>query len=411
MAAATQTDHVSTKRPRGGRAIGLDWRVALLAAGLVLLIAAALGVWLLNRSPPPRYSAQPASRGDVETTVTASGSVNPVVTVQVGTYVSGPITALTCDYNTRVRRGQLCAKIDPQPYALAVQQAEANLADAKAQLLKDEAGAAYARLAHQRQDLLLSQDSTSRDAADNARNAYDQAAATVAVDQAVIQQRVAALKAAQVNLNYTNIVSPVDGTVVSRNVNVGQTVAASFSTPTLFLIADDLTKMQVDTSVSESDIAGVAPGAAATFTVDAYPRRVFTGTVAQVRIAPVSVQNVITYDVVVAVANQDLALRPGMTATARIVKAEARGVLRVPSQALRFTPPQRRSCKAAGPDARAVWVRRERRLDCVPVSVGLDDDSFAQITGGELRAGDEVVTAQTSGARGGAQPSRPAFRF
>ncbi|HVN00204.1 MAG TPA: efflux RND transporter periplasmic adaptor subunit [Caulobacteraceae bacterium] len=401
-------EHVRRLAPRVG------WRTLALAGGvLALLLAALVAYWLLGRAPPPRYATQAVSRGDVETTVTASGSVNPVVTVQVGTYVSGPITAISCDYNTRVRSGQLCAKIDPQPYALAVQQAEANLADARAQFVKDRAAADYAVAAHRRQDLLWSEQSTSRDAADAARAASDQAKATIAVDQAVIQQRLAALRSAQVNLNYTNIVSPVDGTVVSRNVNVGQTVAASFSTPTLFLIAKDLTKMQVDTSVSESDIAGIVPGAPATFTVDAYPRRVFQGVVAQARIAPVSVQNVITYDVVIAVANQDLALKPGMTATANVVKAAAHNVLRVPSQALRFTPPGRPSCKAAGPDGHAVWVRRNRQLTCIPVKVGLDNDSYAEIAPGGLREGDRVITAQAAnGAGAPARPGRgPSLRF
>ena len=187
-------------------------------------------------------------------------------------------------------------------------------------------------------DLLFSEDSTSHDAADAALNAYNQAVALVGLDVAQIAQKAAALKAAQINLDYTNIVSPVDGTVVSRNVTAGQTVAASFQTPTLFLIATDLTKMQVDTNVSESDIAGAVEGASASFTVDAFPKRTFQGRVAQVRQAPVSVQNVITYDVVITVDNPDLLLKPGMTATARIVTAQALNVLRVPSQALRFTP-------------------------------------------------------------------------
>lgn len=368
-----------------------NWRLAAAAVALAVVATAGAGFWLTHRTRPGAYVTAPVSRGDVVTGVTASGSVNPVVTVQVGTYVSGTITSLSCDYNTRVSHGQLCAKIDPQPYAVVVQEAQADLANAHAQLLKDQANAAYAKLAHQRQDLLISQQSTSRDAADAARNAYDQATAALAVDHAVIQQRTAALHAAQVNLNYTNIVSPVDGTVVSRNVNVGQTVAASFSTPTLFLIATDLTRMQVDTNVSESDIAGVKEGAPASFTVDAYPRRVFRGVVAQVRIAPVSVQNVITYDVVIAVPNPDLLLRPGMTATARIVKAEARGVLRVPSAALRFTP----AGSAKPGRGRFVWVQRAGQLSAIPVGVGLDDDSFAEIRSGELKEGDRVVTAQS----------------
>ncbi|MFI4975386.1 MAG: efflux RND transporter periplasmic adaptor subunit [Caulobacterales bacterium] len=376
-----------------------NWK---LLGGLAVVAVVALGgaaYWFTHRAPAVRYVTAPVTRGDVQTTITASGSVNPVVTVQVGTYVSGAIQALYCDYNTRVRRGQLCAKIDPQPYSVVVEQDQADLAVAKAQLLKDQANVAYTRLANGRQALLLGEDSTSRDAADAALNAYSQANALVRLDTATIAQRTALLKAAQVNLNYTNIVSPVDGTVVSRNVNVGQTVAASFSTPTLFLIATDLTKMQVDTNVSESDIAGATPGAGASFTVDAFPNQTFRGTVTQVRQAPISVQNVITYDVVIAVGNPRLQLKPGMTATARIVTSQARGVLRVPSQALRFTPAgaaRAAGGKGAAPGRRVVWVQRGGKLVSVPVTVGLDDDSFAEIRSGALQVGDQVVTGQAA---------------
>ena len=202
------------------------------------------------------------------------------------------------------------------------------------------------------------------------------------------------LKAAQINLDYTNIVSPVNGTVVSRNVTAGQTVAASFQTPTLFLIATDLTKMEVDTNVSESDIAGAMQGANASFTVDAFPKRTFTGRVAQVRQAPISVQNVITYDVVITVANPAFLLKPGMTATAKIDTAQARNVLRVPSQALRFTPTGAAKLGSTGKTRqRTVWVKRSGELVAVPVTVGLDDDTFAEIKSGDLRIGDQVVTS------------------
>ena len=307
-----------------------NWRlVGLILAAAVVALGGGIW-WLALRAPKASYVTAPVTRGDVATTITASGTVNPVVTVQVGTYVSGTLVSLSCDYNTRVRKGQLCAKIDPAPYQIVVDEDQANLDDAKAQLTKDQANVAYTKVAHERQVRLFSEDSTSHDALDLALNAYDQALAQAAVDTAIIKQRAATLKAAQINLNYTNIISPVDGTVVSRNVTAGQTVAASLQTPTLFLIATDLTKMQVDTNVSESDIPGARQGAAATFTVDAFPRRTFQGSVAQVRQSPVSVQNVITYDVVVTVANPGFLLKPGMTATARIATARAADVLRVP---------------------------------------------------------------------------------
>ena len=379
-------------------------------AAAAAVIVAGGGYWLTHRAAPIRYATAPVTQGDVVTTITASGSVNPVVTVQVGTYVSGTIQSLNCDYNTRVHKGQLCAKIDPSPYQIIVDQDQAALVTAQAQLEKDKANLVYTEVSHQRADLLFKQDSGSHDAADAARNANAQAIAVVNLDKAQVAQKSAVLKAAQINLNYTNIVSPVDGTVVSRNVTAGQTVAASLQTPTLFLIATDLTKMQVDTNVSESDIASATQGASASFTVDAFPRRTFEGVVTQVRQAPISVQNVITYDVVVTVSNPDLLLKPGMTATAKIATAQARGVLRVPSQALRFTPTV--SAKPAGAQAsrtrgtRTVWVLRAGKPVAVRVTVGLDDDSYAEIKSGGLQVGDQVVISQTMAA--GAAKSRAA---
>lgn len=385
---------------------------AAVAAGVLVVIGA---IWWLRPQSAVAYVTQPATRGDVVRTITASGTVNPVNTVEVGTYVSGPIESLSCDYNTKVHKGQLCAKIDPKPYQVVVDQDRAELAVAKAQLVKDQANLAYTRLAQQRDDNLIGENAISHDADDAARDANSQARALVDLDIASLRDKAAALKAAQINLDYTNIVSPVDGTVVSRNVTAGQTVAASFQTPTLFLIATDLTKMQVDTNVSESDIASAAEGADAAFTVDAFPKRTFHGRVTQVRQAPISVQNVITYDVVITVANPGFLLKPGMTATARIATAEARNVLRVPSQALRFTPAGEARPVAAGVSGtgqRTVWVERSGKLVAVAVTVGLDDDTFAEIKSGEIQVGDRVVTAASVAAAGPQQsPSTPSLRL
>jgi HlyD family secretion protein len=390
----------------------VNWKlIGILAAGTAVVGGGAV-YWLANRAVPPQYVTTPVTQGDVLSTITASGSVNPVVVVSVGTYVSGTIETLSCDYNTKVHKGQLCAKIDPRPYQVVVDQDQAALDVVKAQLVKDQANVAYTKISHQRSDLLFSEDSVSHDVADAALNAYDQAVALVRLDAAQVAQKVAALKAAQINLEYTNIVSPVDGTVVSRNVTAGQTVAASFQTPTLFLIATDLTKMQVDTNVSESDIAGAAQGATASFTVDAFPKLTFQGHVAQVRQAPVSVQNVITYDVVIKVDNPDLLLKPGMTATARIVTAQSLQVLRVPSQALRYTPAAAKlgAAKVATPGQRAIWVERAGKLVSVPVTVGLVGDTFAEIKSGILALGDQVVTAEAPPGTPKA-PSAPALKL
>ena len=377
----------------------MNWKLIGLSIAGTVLIGGAAVYWIAHRAAPTRYVTTAVTQGDVVTTITASGSVNPVTIVSVGTYVSGTIQALSCDYNTQVHKGQLCAKIDPKPYQMIVDQDQAELDVAKAQLVKDRANVVYTKINNERLDLLLSENSISHDAADAALNAYNQAVALVGLDVAQIAQRAATLRAAQINLDYTNIVSPVDGTVVSRNVTAGQTVAASFQTPTLFLIATDLTKMQVDTNVSESDIAGAVEGANASFTVDAFPKRTFQGRVAQVRQAPISVQNVITYDAVITVDNPDLLLKPGMTATARIVTAQSLKVLRVPSQALRFTPAATAKlglAHAGKSGQRVIWVERAGELVSIPVTVGLVDDAFAEIKAGDLQLGDQVVTSEAA---------------
>ncbi len=322
-----------------------------IAGSLSLALVAAVGIawWLSSGNGAVHYTTAPVTRGAVTRAVTATGTVNPVLTIIVGTYVSGVIQDLSCDYNTQVKIGQICAKIDPRPYQTVVDQNKANLNAAKAQLDKDKATLAYAQLFYDRMVGLAKTNAVSKDSLDNAKSLLDQASAQVGVDVATIAQHEAQLATAQVNLDYTNIVSPVDGTVVSRNVTMGQTVAASFQTPTLFLIATDLTKMQVDTNVSESDIGGIKDGNKALFTVDAFPKRTFDGAVTQVRQSPQTVQNVVTYDVVVSVDNTDLALKPGMTAATRIVIDQRNDVLRVPSQALRYAP----AAAAAGAAAAA----------------------------------------------------------
>ncbi len=382
------------------------WRWPLFAL-LVVIGGGALAWWQMGSAPPLRYATAPVTRATVATAITATGTVNPQTVVQVGSYVSGVVREVSCDYNTVVKAGQLCAKIDPQLYQPVVEQAKANLDIAKAQLGKDRANLGYAQLTYERNQKLITRGNTSQDALDNARSAFQQAQAQIALDQATIEQRQAALDAAQVNLNYTNIVSPVDGTVVSRNVNVGQTVAASFQTPTLFLIATDLTKMQVDASVSESDIGQVKDGDKAEFTVEAFPKRRFEGTVVQIRQAPITVQNVVTYDVVIGAPNPDLALKPGMTATVRIITASHENVLSVPNQAVRFSP---NGPSAADQSGSQVWVLKDGAPAPVPVKTGLSDTARTEITGGDLKAGDKVIVSASqpgANARGGGSSQRP----
>ena len=383
----------------------------LLVSCAIIAVGAAY-LWRGAQPEPPRYVTAPVARGDVVRSIVTTGTVNPVVTVQVGSYVSGVIESLSCDYNTRVKAGQLCAKIDPRPYQLVVDEDAANLASAEAQLRKDQASLTYTKTNYDRDLKLLSEGIVSQDTVDSDKSAYDQGMAQVGLDRAAIQQRQAALNASRVNLGYTDIVSPVDGIVVSRNIDVGQTVAASFQTPTLFLIAKDLTKMQVDTNVSESDVGGAAVGEKASFTVEAYLNKVFWGQVTQVRQAPITVQNVVTYDVVVSVDNPKLELLPGMTANTRIITAERDDVLRVPLPALRFSPGGLRQANvpattgaAKSNEGARVWVLRDGQPVKVPVTTGLNDGSFVEITGGDLKSSDQVIVNEI---RSGDQKTAPA---
>ena len=409
----------------GAARVKFRWR--WLVGGIaVVAVVVAIGFawWAAQSGLSTHYSMVSVSRGPILRKVTATGTVNPVLTIIVGSYVSGVIQQLYCDYNTQVKQGQICAKIDPRPYQSVVDQSKANLAVARAQLEKDKANLAYTKVNYERNLRLSKHDYVSQDVADNARSVYEQAQAQIEFDQATIQQRQAELESAEVNLGYTDIVSPVNGTVVSRNVTMGQTVAASFQTPTLFLIATDLTDMQVDTNVSESDIGGIREGSKANFTVDSFPKRVFAGTVAQVRQSPQTVQNVVTYDVVVSVDNHDLALKPGMTTATQIIVDQRNDVIRVPNEALRYTPGGLAGVKAlqvAGAPAgnkqpgsgnagqAQLWVLRDGRPVSIPVALGLDDDSFTEIVNGDVKPGDQAIVAEESGAAGKSGPPLPRF--
>jgi HlyD family secretion protein len=383
-------------------------RWLLAGAGLLVLAVGAGWWWKRHAQGSVAYVTAAVTRGSVARMVTASGTVNPVLDVEVGSYVSGPITELRCDYNTVVKVGQLCAKIDPRPYETVVAEERANLANAEAQLTKDSAALSFATISYQRAVALQQKDYVSQDTVDLEHNVHDQAVAQMALDRASIDQHQAALHAAEVNLGYTNIVSPVDGTVISRNVTIGQTVAASFQTPTLFIIGTNLTQMQVDANVSESDIGGLAVGDKASFTVEAYPDRPFDGLVVQVRQAPQSVQNVVTYDVVIGVTNQQRLLMPGMTATCRIVVARRDSVVRVPDLALRYTPVGVATATQAGPSEHGrVWLLRDGKPVQVPVRLGLDDDTYSEVLANDLRPGDVVIVAERSSASSQARPNLP----
>src|SRR5213594_2445811 len=388
-------------------------RAAIAAAALVAAAAAYHFLWPASGTAPASYVTTAVDRGPIEQTVNATGTVNPVSTVQVGTYVSGPIQAIDVNFNSPVKKGQRVAKIDPAPFAVKVREAEASLKNAQAKVVGDRADAKLKKLLLERNRVLLARNLIAQNDVDTAETAYELAAAQLALDQAAVAMARGSLEEAKVNLRYTDIVSPVDGVVVSVNVAVGQTVAASFQTPTLFLIAGDLAKMQVDTNVSESDVGRVREGQHATFTIDAYPGQPFHGTVAQVRNAPITVQNVVTYDVVVAVDNPGLALKPGMTANVSITTAKRDQALRIPVRALRFRPDGAGpgTPGANGKDESAVYVLApDGALRRVEVEAGIRDNQHVEVLKGDLHEGDPtVIGLRRDSTDAAAAPRLPGF--
>lgn len=380
----------------------------------VLAVGVGIGGYVFfngERKPPVRYRTAPVERGQVVSVVSATGTINPVVSVQVGTQVSGMIKSLHADFNSRVKVGDIVAVIDPEPFKARREQAASNLDMARASVVRARADLAQRKRELSRVEVLLPEQFVSQNDADVAITNYQSAEAQLRVAEAQVKQAEAAVNAADLELKYTVIRSPVEGIVVARNIEVGQTVASSFATPNLFLIALDLTKMQVDTNVSESDIGGMSEGKEAVFTVDAYPGMSFAGMVKQVRLAPISVQNVVTYNVVVSVDNADLRLKPGMTANVSIVVAQKDQVIKVSNAALRFVPPKGEgSLRDAGGRSskgdtsrpvtldgrtmvtRTVWKQTEdRELVAVPVQTGISDGSSTEVMSGSLAEGDLIV--------------------
>jgi HlyD family secretion protein len=406
-----------------------SWRRRIILAAL--LAAAGGGGYALYSylgapsRTPVSYQTQAVVRGKVESQVTATGTLSALVTVQVGSQVSGTVNELLADYNSEVSKGQVIARIDPRQLATEVTRARANLASARAGLQKAQATAQEARLQYERDRGLAQQKIVATADVQTRLATYKSAAAQVAAARASVSQARAALATARVKLAYTTIVSPIDGIVVSRSVDVGQTVAASLSAPTLFTIAGDLRQMEVHTSVAESDVGQLKPGMAVRFSVDAYPGEAFAGVVKQVRYEAQTVQNVVTYDAVISVRNDELKLRPGMTTNVTFIVAAADRALLVPSAALRFRPPgARRPQKpasgtrptaagrqptAAGRQPAAAGKRSGRLVwvlgaDGAPTSVrirpGISDGNNTQVLDGELEPGDRVIVGQQGDAGG-----------
>jgi HlyD family secretion protein len=361
----------------------------LIGIGLVMLAGGGgIWYWLTSGPPPVQYKTALVDRGPITAIVTATGTINPVVSVQVGSQVSGKVSQLFADFNSRVKKGQVLAQIDQKPFKARLSQARAAVKSAKGNLARAKVLTAQRKREFDRLAALRPQAFVSQADVDLAETNYREAAANVEVLQAQLDQAQAALASAELDLGYTTIYSPVDGIVVSRNVDVGQTLAAAFQTPVLFILAQDLTQMQVNANVSESDIGGVKEGTEAHFRVDAYPKQFFEGLVTQVRNAPISIQNVVTYDVVITVSNPELKLKPGMTANVTIVTSRKEHSLRVPNGALRFRMPNVPIDKKTT----RVWVLDQHDQPReVEVVTGIADSLSTEIVGGGLNEGDRVI--------------------
>ena len=362
----------------------------LIIGGIIIVIGIAAFILFRGNKNEPKFRFDKVARGDIEMAVTATGTVNPVTTVLVGTQVSGTIKDIYVDFNTPVKKGQLIALIDPALFEAQVNQAKANLFSAKANLEKAEAILIDAKRTMDRNKELFSKNLIARSDLDTSETNYETAKASVSAVKSQVAQTEAALSLAETNFHYTRIVSPVGGIVVSRNVDVGQTVAASFQTPTLFSIAQDLTKMQIDTNVAEADIGNIKVGQDVEFTVDAYPDITFKGKVSQVRNAPITVQNVVTYDVVVQVENPELKLKPGMTANVSVIISTKKDVLKIPNAALRFKPSEKITPESEKKGA-GVWIPEKDDSKRVPVSLGISNGSYTELITGDLKEGQEVI--------------------
>jgi len=443
--------------------------LATVLAVLVLAAGATTGIYrwrTAHRKPPVEFDTATVDRGRIVSRVTATGTLSALVTVQVGTQVSGTVQKLYVDWNSPVKKGQLIAKIDPQLFDASLEQAQANFEAAQGNLVKAEAQERDAGRQFEREKAMLDRKLVAQADYDTIQANLEVAKGSTAAARGSLAQAKAALFQAKVNLDMTRIVSPTDGTVISRSVDVGQTVAASLAAPTLFVIAQDLRQMQVDTSVAEADVGKLSAGMPATFTVDAFTGEHFRGKVRQIRNAPTTLQNVVTYDAVIDVANPDLKLRPGMTANITFISAEKDDVLRVPNAALRFRPTPEifsalgipvpvavrdaanrkapgqsggngpggsaRSGGGAGAraggaspgggghgrpfgrgdaptDRRTVWVLRNGQPQMLSLRIGLSDGNLTELVEGDLREGDVVVVdaAATDAQPEGTPPPGP----
>ncbi|NIM90499.1 MAG: efflux RND transporter periplasmic adaptor subunit [Candidatus Aminicenantes bacterium] len=431
-------------------------KIIIGAVILVVIVGIVLGFTVFNRSNNnnEQYKKEAVNRGDIEALVITTGSLNPVTIVEVGSQVSGRISRLYADFNSEVKEGQVIAELDQSLFLTRVQQSKANHESAKASLEKAKVTLENMKRKYDRALDLLKKELISFEEKETAETQYYTAKADVQSSEARLEQAKSQLDSSNVDLAYTIIKSPIDGIVISRDVNVGQTVAASFQAPVLFQIANDLSKMQVECSVDEADIGKIKEGQKVKFTVDAFPNDAFAGKVTQVRYSPEVIQNVVTYTTIVEVDNPEMKLRPGMTATVSVVTGEAKNALRVPNAALRFNPQlspeemrkiydemrqemmarrggtapsgrsngERSSQTEGGPSSQRrsqspggmgsaeaggrmsqfsrIWIEDDKgRLRPIFVKQGVTDNTYTEIVWGNLKEGQQVITGEIGSSR------------
>lgn len=356
---------------------------------IIIAVAVVAGCLILLAPKKKRneYKTVPVVKKNLMQTVEASGTVNPVQSVNIGSQVSGRIYKLYVDYNSKVTKGQLLAEIDPSLFQASVDKSQADVSLAKANYEKIKAQVTYNGENYKRHSRLYEKHFVSKDEVESSYKTYIASKAELQAAAASIKQAEANLQTAQTNLNYTKIISPVDGVVVSRAVDVGQTVAASFQTPELFVVAEDLTEMQIEVSVSEADIGKIKEGQEVEYTLDGYPDETFNGVVSQVRINPTTVSNVTTYTVIVSVENDEEILKPGMNANVTIIVQNEKDLLCVPNAALKYVP-QGNTEKYR---EQGVWILRNRKPKRITVKTGLKDGDYTEVKSEELKEGMQVL--------------------
>lgn len=364
----------------------------------IALVAGCIGVGQVNANKV-RYQTQKLEKCTITDVVEASGTINPVNTVSVGSTVSGLMKAIYVDYNSEVKKGQLLAQIDPANFQASVDQNRAQINNAEANLAKLNAEMVMAQKTYNRYKNLYNKNFVARSELDQAESDYLAKKASIGAQQASIAQARANYKTAMTNLGYTKIIAPVDGTIISRDIDVGQPVAASFQAPELFTIAQDLTKMQIEVNVSEADIGKVKEGQDVQYTLDGYPDSTFYGKVTQVRLDSTTTSNVVTYTVIVSVSNEDLKLKPGMTANVSIITKESKDVMCAPSIALKFSPETNgQKYKNQG-----IWILDNGKPRRIDIKEGASDDTNVEIISQRLKLGDDIIVGSSGGKHSKAQ--------